>query len=520
MIDWLSPTLACRTRSLLPRRLFTWLSLCCALLAMHPAVAQENTPEAKPTAPVTEYWDAVYIQGGKVGYSRMQVTPIEEDGKQLLQHDATFKMTIKRLGQKLEMNMALQSVETPGGQVLRFRSEVELGPTPTVVTGKYDGGEMQMTISTLGKITRRAIPWSDEVRGFFFAEQSLERKPMKPGERRTFKALVPVFNQVATIDLVAEDYVETEMLDGPQRLLKIVNDTKFGPISIKSFVWSDDKGQSVKSLEPTMNQVSYRTTRDEALRDSELVPELLVGSFVKVKGKLSDVGSAREVVYRVTLKDEDPAKVFPQSAGQSVKSIDMHTAEIVVRRTRTGETESKSPASEKPGKADREPSNWIQSDNPAVVKLAKQAAPDEKDLTKIAVALERHVNRLITEKNFSTGLASAAEVAASREGDCTEHGVLLAALARARGIPARVVVGLVYVEPLKGFGYHMWTEVWLNGAWTPLDATRPHAGTGCGHIKIAHTNLSSGEGATVFLPVVQVLGKLAIEVVEVRCDAN
>ena len=38
--------------------------------------------------------------------------------------------------------------------------------------------------------------------------------------------------------------------------------------------------------------------------------------------------------------------------------------------------------------------------------------------------------------------------------------VLLAALARARGIPSRAAVGLVYVGALKGFGYHMWTEVW------------------------------------------------------------
>ena len=52
---------------------------------------------------------------------------------------------------------------------------------------------------------------------------------------------------------------------------------------------------------------------------------------------------------------------------------------------------------------------------------------------------EEEVARLLPD-------ATAAEVARSREGDCTEHAVLLAALARARGIPARVAMGLVYVR--------------------------------------------------------------------------
>ena len=36
--------------------------------------------------------------------------------------------------------------------------------------------------------------------------------------------------------------------------------------------------------------------------------------------------------------------------------------------------------------------------------------------------------------------------ARTRSGDCSEHAVLLTALLRARGIPARVSHGLVYLE--------------------------------------------------------------------------
>src|SRR5690606_4085362 len=92
---------------------------------------------------------------------------------------------------------------------------------------------------------------------------------------------------------------------------------------------------------------------------------------------------------------------------------------------------------------DRQPNNLIQSDDPAVVEMAQAVAPEETDHAKLAVELEKHVKRSITMKNFSQAFSTAAEVAKRREGDCTEHAVLLAGLARARGIPARVAIGLI-----------------------------------------------------------------------------
>ena len=42
---------------------------------------------------------------------------------------------------------------------------------------------------------------------------------------------------------------------------------------------------------------------------------------------------------------------------------------------------------------------------------------------------------LFTEKDLSVGFATAADVARTAQGDCTEHAVLLAALLRASDIP-------------------------------------------------------------------------------------
>jgi transglutaminase-like putative cysteine protease len=79
----------------------------------------------------------------------------------------------------------------------------------------------------------------------------------------------------------------------------------------------------------------------------------------------------------------------------------------------------------------------------------------------------------ITHKTLGRGWDIASQVAASRAGDCTEHAVLLTALARSFGRPARVATGLVIVaEParLGAFG-HAWSEVWSDGRWLPVDAT-------------------------------------------------
>ncbi|HXF94911.1 MAG TPA: transglutaminase-like domain-containing protein, partial [Gemmatimonadales bacterium] len=72
----------------------------------------------------------------------------------------------------------------------------------------------------------------------------------------------------------------------------------------------------------------------------------------------------------------------------------------------------------------------------------------------------------------------------SRRGDANEHAVLFVALARAAGLPARTVAGLLCLD--GRFYYHAWVEVYLGG-WVagdpllgqlPADAARLRLVTG------------------------------------------
>ena len=81
------------------------------------------------------------------------------------------------------------------------------------------------------------------------------------------------------------------------------------------------------------------------------------------------------------------------------------------------------------------------------------------------------VNRTVDE-NTPRGWDLASIVAKRRQGDCSEHAVLTAAIARLYGIPARVTVGIALLSDGKGFAAygHAWAEMQEAGTWVVADA--------------------------------------------------
>jgi hypothetical protein len=60
----------------------------------------------------------------------------------------------------------------------------------------------------------------------------------------------------------------------------------------------------------------------------------------------------------------------------------------------------------------------------------------------------------------------------------------------------------------------MWTEVWIEDRWVPLDGTLGRGGIGAGHLTLAHSNLKGAGPYAAFLPVFRVLGQLELEILE------
>lgn len=506
------------------------------------AIGTENSPPADfsaqtaslaPQPQSQETWYAMFVEGSKVGYGRTAVTPLVEQGRQLSKIEEQVSFSVSRNGQRTDEKIVSTALETPTGELVRFQTDINAGPEPMITRGEVRDGQMQFVTLTTGKNLTSAIAWPGGIGGFKAAEESLARQPLQPGETRKLAGLMIGFNEVAQIELVAAAYEPTSLLDHTEELLHIQwTGTLPGGNVLRAVWWTDRQGEVVKMQLDALHQVTYRTTREVALAESGPVRfDLLLSTSVPVNRPLEHPEATRRIRYRVQLAAADPGRIFVNGLSQRVTPLDPHTAEIEVRAIRPGEPKtaaaagaaaaqgavaSNAPAAQPPTDEDRQANNLVQSDDPQIVALAKRAAGGQTDPWKTAVALEKFVNGYISGKSYSRAFSTAVEVAQSREGACTQHAVLLAALARARGIPCRVAIGLVYTTGRPGFAFHMWDEVWIADRWIAIDATRGAGGIGAGYLKLADSSLRGEAAYSCFLPVTEVIGQTKIEILEVE----
>ena len=274
--------------------------------------------------------------------------------------------------------------------------------------------------------------------------------------------------------------------------------------------------------------VYYRTTKEAALAPSGPVKfDMILSSVVKVPRKIPNAEQTRHVKYRLKLEGTEIAQVFPTDSRQTtqaesaianaasleLKSPSSNSAILDVKST--GPIDGEAVTGEVDPKF-LQPNAIINSDDVRVRGLATRVTRGIEDPWEKAGAINRWVARNIRDKNFKVAFAAAGEVARNLSGDCTEHSVLTAAMCRAVGVPSRVVIGLVYVDDLNGFGFHMWDEVFVNNRWVAIDPTFDQTTVDAVHIKLLDTSLEGVSPFSAFLPVVLVLDKLTIEPIEIR----
>ncbi len=474
-------------------------------------------------------WFACYLQGDKTGHAEVSARRLRDGGRELVEITSLERIHARRFGNDIELAIETTSVETPDGQVVRFGSTTTTGANSDTISGRREGAELLLETTIAGNHSSSRMPCPTDVLGFKGVEQSLEREPLQPGQTRSLKVLLPMLSAItiAQIELVARDREETKLLDRTESLLRIDGSTTLAgntPLVVRSSLWTDRQGRVLKSASnaaPGMEEINYRTTRDVALADAGKIRfDLGFDLIVKIDKPLPAPWLTKRVLYRVELDDKNPADAFPASATQQVTSKGPHTAEILLLAP---DPAAKPPAAEReqPTPQDSIPSAMIQCDDPLIVEMARKARGTQTKPLAVALALEKYVHKTVSTTDFSQVFSSALEVARTKQGDCTENAVLLAALARASGLPARVVFGLVYVEREQGFGYHMWTEVFVDGRWLPLDATLGKGGIGASHLKLSDSNLADAGsgGEAVFaslLSVMQVIGRLKISVLEAK----
>jgi hypothetical protein len=466
-----------------------------------------------------ESWDAVYLSGAKVGYIHTFVEPLKDRGRDLLRVRVDMVVTFKRLDNEISMELRYGTIETPDGAVLRLDTRTLASTQEIRAHGDVVDGKMTLILDGGGQSQQVTIPWGPEVRGPYAVEQSLSRDPMKPGQQRTLSMFVPDLNKVCAVTLTAREMEELALGGGEKRtLLRVEQKTtlegKPRP-ELDVTCWVDSGGQVLKSVSEVMGGlVTYRTTKEAALAEGKAKLDQIMASIIKVTHRITDAEKRRNIRYQVKVKGDDVAALLPNDRRQRiVAGADASSATLEVK------TAGPNDGAAGPEAVDSEflrPNAMVTSEDSKVVELTSRVITGESDPWQRALKIEKWVAQNIREKNFKTGFAPASEVARNLTGDCTEHGVLAAAMCRAAGVPARVVVGLVYADHLGGFGYHLWNEVYVNRRWVALDASFDQTDVDAVHIKLNDTSLAGVSPYEAFLPVVRVLNKMSLEPLEIR----
>ncbi len=121
-----------------------------------------------------------------------------------------------------------------------------------------------------------------------------------------------------------------------------------------------------------------------------------------------------------------------------------------------------------------QPELHIESNNPQIIDLA--AALSKPDQT-VCEQAKSFYNYIGSNLNYTfNGADWGAQAALGKMGaDCTEYSSLLIALSRAKGIPARYVEGLLFLNennPVEARQEHAWAELYFPGTgWVPVDPT-------------------------------------------------
>jgi hypothetical protein len=482
------------------------------LLLLHVALGVVRADDRVEPA---DFWDAVFIGADKVGYVHTAIRPTVEDGKEFVHVQVETVMNIKRFNQSVEMKLDYSSVETPDGKILRLENRGLAGVDSRTV-GIVQGDMMTLTMETPGKKTTMTIPWGDDVLGPGAEDRILKRKPLKPGQSFSYRSFMPDLNRVITNVYYGEEMEDVKMLEGNMRHLQRVRAQIEGVPELKNFktlLWIDESGETQKTTTTMLaGMTTYRVTKEVATAPSSVfTADFGEKTLVKVDRQIPKAFTMQEIVYRITLQGDSPDEVFPQDERQSITKGKNDEWILTVRAI------DPSIPPKEPTPIQREDflksTNYLQSDDPRVIAAARRAVGDAQATWEQARRIEKWVYENLAEKNFSKVFDSAAVVAEKLEGDCTEHGVLLAAMARVVGIPSRVAVGLVYAQRLGAFGYHMWAEVYVGGRWVPLDGTLGLGQASPAHIKLADASLDGADAMIAFLPVARVMDRLKIEVV-------
>lgn len=479
-------------------------------------------------------WFQVQIQGQPAGWmhTAMKHRPATADRQECIDSIVEIVVAVRRGPEAIRIRIGYGFSETMDGTPISGWGMQRLGQMEVRRTITFHGEKAEIVVNQAGQEQRQTVA----VPAGWMAPAAMERQldeMIKSGAKvLTQKTLDPNAMQVNESVLTVHGPQDVEVLGRVVPALRATMKSSQLP-NVEITVFMDESGQLLRFTMPLLPGMEMEVIQaDEALARGQInPPELMAATLIRPEGAIANPRSLRAAVYEIAITPSLNGKAhdidLPRGGVQRVTWGDENTAIVSVNLD-----DPVNPVDDLPNDTHRESSAMLNTDDPEVKKLAEQALkelPRNATKAQVAEALRKFVHGYVHAKDLSVGFASASEVARTRQGDCTEHGVLLAALLRVAGIPSRTVSGLVYVDEFLGaqgvFGYHMWTQAWIadddQGRWVDLDATLsktdPFDAT---HIALSREAMSDATTFNDMIKLTGIIGRFKLRVTETSQGAG
>jgi transglutaminase-like putative cysteine protease len=449
-------------------------------------------PRALATWPWQEVWTGIVFQGQKIGFARLALRPVPRQDLWEIESESALRLRFLGVDKKVSLR-ALDRVRDDLS-LESFRYEYQLDGSRLAVEGERDGAVLVVRIESAGTKSKQRLA----LRGPALPASALALLPARRGLRVGEAARAVVFvgesQSLAEVELRALAYERSPLFEGAAlrvttRLLGLQSETWYDA-QARPLLETALHGAMISALEDAPRARAYLVEASLHTDESLLEVRLL---------RAAPVPQARRAAALSLVLEHVPAAIAaPVARGQRCAR---HGARLACRIDRR----APGPAADA-----RETARYLRP-SLAAPSNERQFLELAQSVTAGADGAAAKVERLLAWMDANIAKAavdafSAADVLRERRAECQGHAYLFAALARAIGLPTRVVNGLVYVPEHGGFLYHTWNEVWLDGdGWRPVDATfgQPIADA-------THVALALGETPAEIAPLAAMVGRARI----------
>jgi hypothetical protein len=360
-------------------------------------------------------------------------------------------------------------------------------------SGRVDGGKLNLQIDSAGHTSTRELSLTQAPYLLAALKPYVVTQQLEMGKKLLFSTFDPttLSQQVTTVVIEGRERIQVgDRIEPAIRLRQ-----SFRGISVVS--WVDGHGRTLKEESPGgLSLVRQSSHEAKNLPGRSMSLDIVAQTAIPLATPLQNPQAKTAMQFRL--------------AGVNLANFPLHGGrqKLVEDRLDIGLEDVKRlhvpkiPVRERHLASYLQPTAFLQADHPDIRALAAKIVGGEINAYRAAVKIKDWVHREIT-KEPTVSIPNALEVLQTRKGDCNEHTVLFNALARAAGVPAKTVVGVVYLR--GAFYYHAWSEVWL-GEWVSLDAVLNQFPADVTHIKFLEGEIDRQ------IDLLQLIGNLKIEV--------